>query len=76
MSAVSQTYGPQLFRYKGLLWLKGHENQMIFQGVHMLMGATRAEPGSLKSLVKVGSVFIGRDLPRDTIEKGLQQCLV
>ncbi len=76
MSAVSQTYGPQLYRYKGLLWLKGHENQMIFQGVHMLMGGDKGRPWSPQEARESRLVFIGRDLPRDTIEKGLQQCLV
>ncbi|MGA0809601.1 MAG: CobW family GTP-binding protein [Burkholderiaceae bacterium] len=76
MSAVSQTYGPQLFRYKGLLWLKGHENQMIFQGVHMLMGGDKGRAWKPQEPRESRLVFIGRDLPRDTIEKGLQQCLV
>jgi G3E family GTPase len=76
MSAVSQTYGPQLFRYKGLLWLKGHDHQMIFQGVHMLMGGDKGRPWSPGEARESRLVFIGRDLPRDTIEKGLQQCLV
>jgi len=76
MSAVSQTYGPQLFRYKGLLWLKGHENQMIFQGVHMLMGGDKVRAWKPQEARESRLVFIGRDLPRDTIENGLQQCLV
>jgi G3E family GTPase len=76
MSAVSQAYGPQLMRYKGVVWVKGSENQMVFQGVHMLMGGDRGRPWKADEKRQSRIVFIGRKLPRDTIEKGLRQCLV
>lgn len=75
ISAVSQAYGPQLFRYKGILWVKGSDHQMIFQGVHMLMGGDRGRPWKPSEKRQSRIVFIGRSLPRDTIEKGLSQCL-
>jgi G3E family GTPase len=76
ISAVSQAYGPQLFRYKGVLWIKGSDHQMIFQGVHMLMGGDKGRPWEAAEKRQSRIVFIGRSLPRDTIEKGLTQCLV
>lgn len=75
MSAVSQAYGPQLLRYKGLLWMKDNEHQMVFQGVHMLMGGDKGRPWRPDEVRQSRIVFIGRRLPRDTIEKGLRQCL-
>jgi G3E family GTPase len=76
MSAVSQAYGPQLYRYKGVLWLKGSDNQMIFQGVHMLMGGDKGRAWKPGETRETRIVFIGKGLPRDTILKGLAQCLV
>jgi G3E family GTPase len=76
MSAVSQAYGPQLFRYKGVLYLKGSDHQMVFQGVHMLMGGDKGRPWAPGEPRESRLVFIGRNLPKDTIVKGLEQCLV
>lgn len=76
MSAVSQAYGPQLLRYKGVLHVKGSDKQMVFQGVHMLMGGTAGRPWNTGESRHSKLVFIGRKLPRDTIVKGLEQCLV
>ena len=76
MGAVSQAYGPQLLRYKGVLYIKGSENQMVFQGVHMLMGGDVGRPWQPGETRQSKLVFIGRKLPRDTITKGLEQCLV
>lgn len=76
MSAVSQAYGPQLLRYKGVLHIKGSNNQMVFQGVHMLMGGDVGRPWAPDEPRESKLVFIGRKLPRDTIVKGLDQCLI
>lgn len=76
MNAVSQAYGPQLLRYKGVLHLKGVDRQMVFQGVHMLMGGDAGRPWEPGESRHSKIVFIGRKLPRDTIVKGLEQCLV
>jgi len=76
MSAVSQAYGPQLLRYKGVLYVRGSDHQMVFQGVHMLMGGDRGRPWGPADKKASKIVFIGRGLPRDTILKGLEQCLI
>jgi G3E family GTPase len=56
--------------------MKGINRRMLFQGVHMMMGA---EPGKAwLASEKRGSrmVFIGRKLPQDIFTRGLEQCLV
>src|SRR5690606_5753750 len=48
LSGVLQVYGPDLLRYKGVLFMKGSDRQTVFQGVHMMMGADagrRWQPG-------------------------------
>ncbi len=75
LSGLIQVYGQDMLRYKGVLYMKGADRQTVFQGVHMMMGADqgrRWQPGE-KPASKM--VFIGRNLPKDTFIKGLEQCL-
>ncbi|MFM2065861.1 MAG: hypothetical protein RLZZ584_770 [Pseudomonadota bacterium] len=75
LGSVVQVYGPRMLRYKGVLYMKGTERKVIFQGVHQLMGSDLGPKwGSEKPGSKM--VFIGIDLPRDVLEDGLKQCLV
>ena len=75
LSGIVQVYGPDLLRYKGVLSMKGSDRRTVFQGVHMMMGADlgrRWEPTEKRASKMV---FIGRNLPKETFIKGLQQCL-
>jgi G3E family GTPase len=75
LSGILQVYGPDLLRYKGILYVKGSNRRLLFQGVHMLMGAEpgRAWLSNEKRATKM--VFIGRKLPQDIFTLGLEQCL-
>ena len=76
LGAIVQVYGPKMLRYKGVLYMKGSDRKVIFQGVHQLMGSDlgpKWAPGEEKGS-KV--VFIGIDLPKDVLMQGLEQCLV
>ncbi len=76
LGAIVQVYGPKMLRYKGVLFMKGSDRKVIFQGVHQLMGSDlgpKWAPGEEKGS-KV--VFIGIDLPKDVLMQGLEQCLV
>ena len=44
LGGVVQVYGPDLLRYKGILYMKGINRRMLFQGVHMMMGAEPGKP--------------------------------
>jgi G3E family GTPase len=75
LGAIVQVYGPKMLRYKGVLWMKGSDKKVVFQGVHQLMGSDlgpKWAPGE-KKVSKM--VFIGIDLPKDVFMQGLQQCL-
>jgi len=76
LSGMIQVYGPDLLRYKGVLWMKGNPRRVVFQGVHMMMGGDLAKPWTKGE--KKGSVmiFIGKKLPRDLFLAGMEQCLV
>ena len=74
MRTLTQVYGPDMLRYKGVLYMTGTDRKMIFQGVHMLMAADLGKPwGDTKPSTKM--VFIGRRLPKKAIMQGLETCL-
>jgi G3E family GTPase len=75
MGALTQVYGPDMLRYKGVLFVNGSNRRMIFQGVHMLMGADVGRPWGRDEKPSSKIVFIGRNLPKETILKGLEACL-
>lgn len=77
ISKLLRTEAQDLFRYKGVLAVKGMDQKYVFQGVHMLFnGAYTEEIG----LWKEGEdrecrfVFIGRDLDHDALQEGLMNC--
>ena len=75
LGAIVQVYGPKMLRYKGVLYMKGSDRKVVFQGVHQLMGSDLGPkwmPGEKK---QSKMVFIGIDLPRDVLLQGLEQCL-
>ena len=76
LGAIVQVYGPKMLRYKGVLYMKGSDKKVIFQGVHQLMGSDLGPkwmPGEKK---QSKMVFIGIDLPKEILLQGLEQCLV
>jgi G3E family GTPase len=76
LGAIVNVYGPRMLRYKGVLWMKGAERKVIFQGVHQLMGSDLGPAWRPDETRASKMVFIGIDLPRDILLQGLEQCLV
>jgi G3E family GTPase len=58
-----------------VLFVDGSPRRMILQGVHMLMGADVGRPWGKDEKPGSKMVFIGRNLPKDAILKGLEACL-
>jgi G3E family GTPase len=75
IGALTQVYGQDMLRYKGVLFMNGTNRRMIFQGVHMLMGADVGRPWGKDEKPSTKIVFIGRNLPKEAILKGLEACL-
>lgn len=75
LGSVVQVYGPKMLRYKGVLYMKGSERKVVFQGVHQLMGSDLGPKWAAGEKRHSRMVFIGIDLPRDILLQGLQQCL-
>ena len=75
LSGMIQVYGPDLLRYKGVLWMKGNPRRVVFQGVHMMMGGDMGKPWGKGEKKQSIMVFIGKKLPKDLFIAGLEECL-
>jgi len=75
LSGMIQMYGPDLLRYKGVLWMKGNPRRVVFQGVHMMMGGDLGKPWAKGEKKSSLLVFIGKKLPKDLFIAGLEECL-
>jgi G3E family GTPase len=75
LSGMIQVYGPDLLRYKGVLWMKGKKERVVFQGVHMMMGGDMGKPWGKGEKKSSTLVFIGKKLPKDLFIAGLEECL-
>ena len=76
LGSVVQVYGPKMLRYKGVLWMKGADRKVIFQGVHQLMGSDLGPKWLPNEKKQSKMVFIGIDLPKDILLQGLEGCLI
>jgi len=75
LGGILSVFGEKLLRYKGVLYIKGSNRKVVLQGVHEMMGSDMAGPwGNDVKQTKI--VFIGQDLPKDTLLMGLEGCLV
>lgn len=73
LSAIVKVYGTQLMRYKGILHVKGQQRCIVFQGVHILMGADLGAPWREGEARESRMVFIGKDMPQEVLIEGLRQ---
>jgi G3E family GTPase len=75
LASMVDLYGPDMLRYKGVLDVAGRDERVIFQGVQTLMEVASDAPWQAEPRASA-LVFIGRDLPRALLERGLEACLV
>ena len=75
LGAIVQVYGPKMLRYKGVLWMKGSDKKVIFQGVHQMMGSDLGPKWAPNEKKNNKMVFIGIDLPKEILLQGLEGCL-
>ncbi|KAF1054189.1 MAG: putative GTP-binding protein YjiA [Burkholderia gladioli] len=75
LGGILQIYGERLLRYKGVLYMKGVDRKVVFQGVHQMMGSDLAAKWLPVDKKTSKMVFIGIDLPQDLITDGLDACL-
>ena len=67
--------GPDIFRMKGILSIKGDPRRFVFQGIHMLFDGRPDRPWSKGEERDNKLIFIGRKLNRERLEDGFRKCL-
>ncbi|OWK43562.1 CobW family GTP-binding protein [Fimbriiglobus ruber] len=74
LSDLLEKRGPDLYRMKGILSLRGDPKRHVFQGVHMQLESEPSRPWGKEARVNK-LVFIGRNLDRAALTEGFQKCL-
>ena len=75
LGGMLEIYGADMLRYKGVLNVQGNASRVVFQGVHMLMASDVGKPWLNDAERESVLVFIGRNLPKEVFQAGLQTCL-
>jgi G3E family GTPase len=66
--------GPNIFRMKGILNLRGDPDQFVFQGVHMMFEGRPGRQWDKDETRLNRLVFIGRDLDGAKVTEGFRSC--
>jgi G3E family GTPase len=76
IQTVTQNFGMDILRMKGIIAMENDDERFIVQGVHMLIegGSQRTWRPDEKRETRL--VFIGRNLPRDLLRDGFARCQV
>ena len=67
--------GPNILRCKGILSFKEDPRRFVFQGVHMILDGDHQRPWRADEKRDSRIVFIGRNLPKETIRAGFASCV-
>ena len=70
------TKGQDIFRFKGVLNIKGMDERVVLQGVHMLSTQAADRPWEADEPRISELVFIGRNLDAEELRSGLSGCRV
>merc|ERR1712151_167814 len=74
---LMQTKANDLYRYKGVLAVKGMATKFVFQGVHMLFNGNFSDSEWEKDEKRENCfVFIGKDIDKKALTKGFMDCIV
>jgi G3E family GTPase len=71
---VTQRFGVDILRMKGIIAMMDDEQRFVVQGVHMLIEGGPQRPWKPSERRESRLVFIGRDLPRDMLKQGFSAC--
>jgi G3E family GTPase len=66
--------GPNILRCKGILAFKDDPERFVFQGVHMILDGDHQKPWQEGEKRESRIIFIGRNLPEESIRLGFETC--
>jgi len=71
---ITQAFGPDILRLKGIIALKGDPERYVVQGVHMIIEGNHQRAWREGEKRESRLVFIGRKLEADLIKAGFAAC--
>jgi G3E family GTPase len=71
---VTQDYGMDILRMKGIIAMASDDDRFVIQGVHMLIEGDSQRAWKPDEKRETRLVFIGRNLPRDLLRDGFAGC--
>jgi G3E family GTPase len=76
IQSITQRYGADILRMKGILAMRDDPDRFVIQGVHMLLEGDHQRPWKDDEARTSRLVFIGRSLPTDLLREGFEACQV
>ena len=74
IQSVLETTGTDLYRYKGIIPVKGKNKKFIFQGVHMLFTGDFGEKWKRKEKRIGRCILIGKNLNKEDLQTSFAAC--
>ncbi|HEY2230910.1 MAG TPA: GTP-binding protein [Xanthobacteraceae bacterium] len=71
---VTQRFGADILRVKGIIAMQDDDQRFVVQGVHMLIEGGCQRPWQPQEKRESRLVFIGRELPKDLLRQGFEAC--
>ena len=75
LSGIIRDFGPNLYRSKGILQIKGQGKRVVFQGVQTMFDAKPDRLWNLNEKRVSQLVFIGKELDEEKIRASFLDCL-
>lgn len=72
---ITQHFGPDILRLKGILALDGDPQRYVIQGIHMIVEGDHQRDWKDGEIRESRLVFIGRNLDRELLRAGLEACV-
>ena len=72
---MTQKFGPDILRLKGILSFENDDERYVVQGVHMLVEGDHQRPWKKDERRESRIVFIGRNLPVEILRDGFEACM-
>lgn len=75
LTTLLRVQGEDLFRTKGILYVRGMKERFVIQAVHMVLDGGPDRPWAPDEPRKSRLVFIGRNLDRELLLAGFRSCV-
>jgi G3E family GTPase len=73
---ITQDFGTDILRMKGIIAMQDDDQRFVIQGVHMLLEGGSQRPWRSDEKRDSRLVFIGRGLPKDRLKQEFESCRV